>query len=82
MQRVAIARALANRPRLLLADEPTGELDEETGEQIADLLDRVNADGTAIVVVTHNPALAGRATRQLQMKGGRIGRLSVAGSAP
>ena len=49
MQRVAIARALANRPRLLLADEPTGELDQATGEQIAALLDRVNADGTALV---------------------------------
>ena len=58
MQRVAIARALANRPALLLADEPTGELDEDTGEQIADLFDRVHADGTAIVVVTHNPLLA------------------------
>ena len=58
MQRVAIARALANRPALLLADEPTGELDEDTGEQIAGLFDRVHADGTAIVVVTHNPALA------------------------
>jgi len=72
MQRVAIARALANRPRLLLADEPTGELDEETGEQIADMLDRVNADGTAIVVVTHNPALARRASRLLTMSGGRV----------
>jgi putative ABC transport system ATP-binding protein len=72
MQRVAIARALANRPRLLLADEPTGELDEETGEQIADVLDRVNADGTAVVVVTHNPALARRASRQLTMRGGRV----------
>src|SRR6185436_12700603 len=57
MQRVAIARALANRPALLLADEPTGELDEDTGEQIADLFDRVHDDGTAIVVVTHNPLL-------------------------
>ncbi|MDX1388507.1 MAG: ABC transporter ATP-binding protein, partial [Acidobacteriota bacterium] len=57
MQRVAIARALANRPSLLLADEPTGELDESTGEQVADVLDRVHADGTALVVVTHNPVL-------------------------
>jgi putative ABC transport system ATP-binding protein len=72
MQRVAIARALANRPRLLLADEPTGELDDATGGQIADLLDRVHADGTAIVVVTHNAALARRAARQLDMRGGRV----------
>jgi putative ABC transport system ATP-binding protein len=72
MQRVAIARALANRPALLLADEPTGELDEATGEQIADLLDRVHADGTAIVVVTHNAALAARARRRLRMQSGRL----------
>ena len=58
MQRVAIARALANRPRLLLADEPTGELDQATGEHVAALLDRVNADGTAMVIVTHDHALA------------------------
>jgi putative ABC transport system ATP-binding protein len=74
MQRVAIARALANRPRLLLADEPTGELDESTGEQIAALLDRVNADGTALVVVTHNTTLAGRAHRELMMRDGRVER--------
>ena len=72
MQRVAIARALANRPGLLLADEPTGELDRATGEQIAALLDRVNADGTALVVVTHDPALAERCTRVLTMRDGRI----------
>ena len=72
MQRVAIARALANGPRLLLADEPTGELDRTTGEQIAALLDRVNADGTALVIVTHDPALADRARRVLTMKDGRI----------
>ena len=72
MQRVAIARALANRPRLLLADEPTGELDQTTGEQIALLLDRVNADGTALVIVTHDPGLADRCRRVLTMKDGRI----------
>ena len=74
MQRVAIARALANRPPLLLADEPTGELDEATGAQIAVLLDRVNADGTAMVIVTHDETLAGRAARVLTMRDGRIER--------
>ena len=74
MQRVAIARALSNRPGLLLADEPTGELDRATGEQIAALLDRVNADGTALVIVTHDPALAERSTRVLTMRDGRIER--------
>ena len=74
MQRVAIARALANRPQLLLADEPTGELDEATGAQIAVLLDRVNADGTAMVIVTHDQTLAGRAARVLTMRDGRIER--------
>jgi putative ABC transport system ATP-binding protein len=72
MQRVAIARALANRPALLLADEPTGELDDQTSGHIADLFDRVNADGTAILVVTHNPALAARASRRLTMASGRV----------
>jgi ABC-type lipoprotein export system ATPase subunit len=72
MQRVAIARALANRPALLLADEPTGELDDETGMQIAALFDRVHGDGTAIVVVTHNPAVAARAGRHLTMRSGHV----------
>jgi ABC-type lipoprotein export system ATPase subunit len=72
MQRVAIARALANRPALLVADEPTGELDEETGEHVAELFDRVNRHGTAVLVVTHNPALAARASRRLSMKSGRL----------
>jgi putative ABC transport system ATP-binding protein len=72
MQRVAVARALANRPALLLADEPTGELDETTGEHIAALFDRVHAEGTAIVLVTHNPALAGRARTRLAMKSGTL----------
>jgi putative ABC transport system ATP-binding protein len=72
MQRVAIARALANRPALLVADEPTGELDDETGEHVAALFDRVNSGGTAVLVVTHNPALAARASRRLAMKSGRL----------
>ena len=65
-------RALVGEPRLLLADEPTGELDQGTGEQIAALLDRLHADGTAVVVVTHDPAIAGRARRLLRMRDGRI----------
>jgi putative ABC transport system ATP-binding protein len=72
MQRVAVARALANRPALLVADEPTGELDEDTGTHVADLFDRVHADGTAILMVTHNPALAARASRRLTMKRGSL----------
>jgi putative ABC transport system ATP-binding protein len=74
MQRVAIARALANRPVLLLADEPTGELDRATGAQIAELFDQVNKDGTAIVIVTHDQAIAERAGRTLMMRDGRIER--------
>jgi putative ABC transport system ATP-binding protein len=72
MQRVAIARALANRPRLLLADEPTGELDQATGEQIISLIDRLHADGMAVIVVTHDPAIASQAHRLLRMRDGRI----------
>jgi putative ABC transport system ATP-binding protein len=56
----------------LLADEPTGELDEATGAQIALLLDRVNQAGTALVIVTHDPALANRAARVLTMRDGQI----------
>jgi putative ABC transport system ATP-binding protein len=72
MQRVAIARALANRPRLLLADEPTGELDQATGDQIVGLLDRLHRDGTAVVVVTHDATVASRAQRLITMRDGRI----------
>ena len=72
MQRVAIARALANRPALLVADEPTGELDEATGDHVASVFDRVHGDGTAILLVTHNPALAARASRRLTMASGAI----------
>jgi putative ABC transport system ATP-binding protein len=71
-QRVAVARALANRPRLLLADEPTGELDQRTGAQIVDLFDRVHADGTTVVLVTHDAAIAVRTPRTVRMRDGRI----------
>ena len=72
-QRVAIARALAPRPPLLIADEPTGNLDQSTGQQIADLMFATAAErGTTLVLVTHDPALAARCTRQVAMRSGRI----------
>jgi putative ABC transport system ATP-binding protein len=71
-QRVAIARALANRPALLLADEPTGELDARTGAEMIALFERLNADGTTIVVVTHDEDLAGAAQRVVHMRDGEI----------
>jgi putative ABC transport system ATP-binding protein len=71
-QRVAIARALANRPALLLADEPTGELDARTGAEVIALFGRLNRDGTTIVVVTHDEGLAGEAGRVVHMRDGKI----------
>jgi putative ABC transport system ATP-binding protein len=72
MQRVAIARALANRPVLLLADEPTGELDAATGEEILALFRRLNQDGTTLVVITHDERLAAQAGRVIHMLDGRM----------
>jgi putative ABC transport system ATP-binding protein len=71
-QRVAIARALANKPTLLLADEPTGELDAKTGAEMIDLIGRVNDDGTTIIVVTHDEDLARAASRVVHMRDGLI----------
>ncbi len=71
-QRVAIARALVNRPRLLLADEPTGALDTETTRQILDLVDGLQRDGLTVVLVTHEPDVAARARRVVWMRDGRI----------
>jgi putative ABC transport system ATP-binding protein len=72
MQRVAIARALANRPDLLLADEPTGELDETTGREIGSLLQDLSRDGVAVVLVTHNAELAALADRRVRMRDGAL----------
>lgn len=72
MQRVAIARALINSPRLLLADEPTGNLDSAGGESILALFQQLNRDGLTVIVVTHNPLLAAAAPRQLTLRDGRL----------
>ncbi|OAN57628.1 ABC transporter ATP-binding protein [Sphingomonas sp. TDK1] len=71
-QRAAIARAIVGEPRLILADEPTGNLDTENGAQVMDILTRLNADGATIVMVTHSPAHADIAKRTVHMLDGRI----------
>ena len=81
-QRVAIARALANRPALLLADEPTGELDARTGAEIVTLFDRLNRDGTTLVVVTHDEELARAARRVIHMRDGVVVRDEVLRDGP
>lgn len=72
MQRVAIARALANRPGMILADEPTGELDAATGREVLTLFRRLNADGVTLLVVTHDDRLAAEAGRVVRMLDGRV----------
>jgi len=71
-QRAAIARALVTEPRLLLADEPSGNLDSVTGEEIARLLDELHAEGRTIILVTHNEALARQAERMIRLRDGRV----------
>ncbi len=78
MQRVAIARALAMRPDIVLADEPTGNLDTSSGGDIMGLFEELWRQGTTILVVTHDPALARRASRVVEIRDGRI----VAGGEP
>ncbi|MCS6915340.1 MAG: ABC transporter ATP-binding protein [Myxococcota bacterium] len=73
-QRVAIARALVNRPSLLLADEPTGNLDQRTGAEIIHLFERLNQDGVTVLLVTHDHALAERTRRQVEIIDGQIAR--------
>jgi len=71
-QRVAIARALVNEPRVVLADEPTGNLDRDTGERILSLFDEVRADGVAVVLVTHDPQVTEYAGRTVRLTDGRV----------
>jgi len=71
-QRVAIARALAGEPRFLLADEPTGNLDSHMADSVMELLTAINRDGTTIIMVTHEPALAERAARNIHVRDGQV----------
>jgi putative ABC transport system ATP-binding protein len=80
-QRVAIARALANRPHVVLADEPTGNLDTRTGEEVLSLLDALNNAGHTVIVVTHDPRLAAHAHRVVHMQDGRLLREEPGGRA-
>ncbi len=71
-QRVAIARALVNSPLVILADEPTGNLDSHTRDQILDLFDELHREGKTILIVTHEEDIAGRATREVRLADGRL----------
>ena len=71
-QRVAIARALANHPALLLADEPTGNLDTQSGKDILDMFETLHRDGQTIVMITHDPSIAQRANRRITLSDGQV----------
>ncbi|MDR6199269.1 putative ABC transport system ATP-binding protein [Microbacterium sp. SORGH_AS428] len=71
-QRVAVARAVVSRPSLLLADEPTGNLDRRTSDEVMDLFDELRADGLTLIVITHDDAVAARASRRVRIADGRL----------
>jgi putative ABC transport system ATP-binding protein len=71
-QRVAIGRAIVMRPRVLLADEPTGNLDSTSGAEIVEIIEQLNRDGIALIVVTHDPLIGRRAQRHLTMRDGKV----------
>jgi len=71
-QRVAIARAIVMEPTILLADEPTGNLDSKSGKEIVDIMEDLNQQGLTLIVVTHDPAIGQRAGRQIRMEDGRV----------
>ena len=72
-QRVAIARATIMQPGIILADEPTGNLDRASGKEVIDILEQLNSEGKILIMVTHDPEIGRRATRRIQMLDGRIG---------
>ncbi|HYH83081.1 MAG TPA: ABC transporter ATP-binding protein [Longimicrobium sp.] len=80
-QRVAVARAIAGKPSVLLADEPTGNLDSKNGEQVMELLDELHAGGATICMVTHDPRYAERADRSVHLFDGRLVEMATVGAA-
>jgi putative ABC transport system ATP-binding protein len=81
-QRVAIARALVNDPVMIIADEPTGNLDSHSGDEVMRILQDLHRNGVTIVMVTHNPRIAGQATRAIHLSDGRVDAIVKNGNAP